>query len=265
MSGPEHGLSGTEAARRFVECGPNEPAPVRRLSSLLQLLHLFANPLVIILLIASAICGSLGQAVDALIIVTMVYWASPSTSGNPTVHSRRQSAFARRLSRRRPWSATARGSKSLSARRARRRLPACGRRPRARRRAAAGVAGSLRPASGVNRRVAARRQARLAFRREQRAWSGRSASRVSRHLSGQRDGDGRGDRHRAEDDVRRHRRAAREPVRRKPSSSMALRRFGLLILRTTVVLVLFIRVGGHRASCATRSSRCCSRWPWPSA
>src|SRR6478672_10797840 len=72
MSGPEHGLSGTEAARRFVECGPNEPAPVRRLSSLLQLLHLFANPLVIILLIASAIAGSLGQAVDALIIVTMV-------------------------------------------------------------------------------------------------------------------------------------------------------------------------------------------------
>src|SRR6478672_8728560 len=72
MSGPEHGLSGTEAARRFVECGPNEPAPVRRLSSLLQLLHLFANPLVIILLVASAIAGFLGQQVDALIIVTMV-------------------------------------------------------------------------------------------------------------------------------------------------------------------------------------------------
>jgi Mg2+-importing ATPase len=37
-----------------------------------QLLHLFANPLVVILLVASAIAGSLGQKVDALIIVTMV-------------------------------------------------------------------------------------------------------------------------------------------------------------------------------------------------
>jgi P-type Mg2+ transporter len=52
--------------------GPNEPAPVRRLSAVVQLFHLFANPLVIILLVASAIAGSLGQPVDALIIVTMV-------------------------------------------------------------------------------------------------------------------------------------------------------------------------------------------------
>jgi Mg2+-importing ATPase len=35
-------------------------------------LHLFANPLVIILLVASAIAGTLGQPVDAVIIVTMV-------------------------------------------------------------------------------------------------------------------------------------------------------------------------------------------------
>ena len=72
MSSPEPGLSSTEAARRLAEYGPNEPAPVRRLSSVVQLLLLFANPLVIILLVASAIAGSLGQAVDALIIVTMV-------------------------------------------------------------------------------------------------------------------------------------------------------------------------------------------------
>jgi len=52
--------------------GPNEPAPVRQLSALVQLFHLFANPLVVILLVASAIAGSLGQRVDALIIVTMV-------------------------------------------------------------------------------------------------------------------------------------------------------------------------------------------------
>jgi Mg2+-importing ATPase len=72
MPSGEAGLSGVEAARRLAAYGPNEPVPIRRLSALVQLLHLFANPLVIILLAASAIAGSLGQLVDALIIVTMV-------------------------------------------------------------------------------------------------------------------------------------------------------------------------------------------------
>src|SRR5438552_7558469 len=72
MPGIEPGLSGIEAARRLAAYGPNEPAPVRRLSAVIQLLQLFANPLVVILLVASAIAGSLGQQVDALIIVTMV-------------------------------------------------------------------------------------------------------------------------------------------------------------------------------------------------
>jgi Mg2+-importing ATPase len=68
----EPGLSSGEAAERLARYGPNEPAPVQRLSALVQLLHLFANPLVIILLVASVISGSLGQRVDAVIIVTMV-------------------------------------------------------------------------------------------------------------------------------------------------------------------------------------------------
>ncbi len=72
MSGTVQGLSSVEAARRLGTYGPNEPAPVRRLSAVVQLFHLFANPLVVILLVASAIAGSLGQQVDALIIVTMV-------------------------------------------------------------------------------------------------------------------------------------------------------------------------------------------------
>ena len=72
MSIAIEGLSGVEAARRLAVYGPNEPAPVRRLSGLAQLFHLFANPLVVILLVASVIAGSLGQGVDALIIVTMV-------------------------------------------------------------------------------------------------------------------------------------------------------------------------------------------------
>jgi len=72
MSSVESGLSGVEAARRLAAYGPNEPVPVRRLSALVQLLQLFANPLVIILLVASAIAASLRQHVDALIIFTMV-------------------------------------------------------------------------------------------------------------------------------------------------------------------------------------------------
>ena len=38
----------------------------------MQLFHLFANPLIVVLLLPSAIAVSLGQQVDALIIVTMV-------------------------------------------------------------------------------------------------------------------------------------------------------------------------------------------------
>src|SRR5713101_3060976 len=70
-SGPA-GLTSAEAARRLAEYGPNEPAPVRRLSLVVQFFHLFANPLVVILLVASAIAASLGQQVDAVIIVTIV-------------------------------------------------------------------------------------------------------------------------------------------------------------------------------------------------
>lgn len=68
----EQGLSAAEAARRLKEYGPNEPAPVHRLSAVVQLFQLFANPLVIILLVASVISGVLGQRLDAAIIVTMV-------------------------------------------------------------------------------------------------------------------------------------------------------------------------------------------------
>jgi P-type Mg2+ transporter len=66
------GLTSAEAARRLTQYGPNEPAPKRRFSALAQVVQLFANPLVIILLAASAISASLGQRVDASIIVTIV-------------------------------------------------------------------------------------------------------------------------------------------------------------------------------------------------
>jgi P-type Mg2+ transporter len=68
----QRGLKSAEATRRLDAYGPNEPAPVARFSVLVQLYYLFANPLVVILLVASAVAASLGQRVDALIIVTMV-------------------------------------------------------------------------------------------------------------------------------------------------------------------------------------------------
>ena len=74
MAAADHpaGLTSAEAARRLARYGPNEPVSVRRLSALVQLAHLFANPLVIILLVASAISALLDQRTDAVIIITIV-------------------------------------------------------------------------------------------------------------------------------------------------------------------------------------------------
>lgn len=64
MASTEQGLSSVEAARRLAAYGPNEPAPVRRLSAVVQLFHLFANPLVIVaigaVLPATPLAGFLG-------------------------------------------------------------------------------------------------------------------------------------------------------------------------------------------------------------
>ncbi len=65
MPGAEEGPTAAEAARRLAVYGPNEAAPVRRLSAVVQLFRVLTNPLVIILLVASAIVASLGQQVDA--------------------------------------------------------------------------------------------------------------------------------------------------------------------------------------------------------
>jgi P-type Mg2+ transporter len=67
-----NGLSSTEAARRLAESGPNDPIRVRRLSAAVQFAQLFANPLVLILLAASAISAFLGQRTDAFIIIAIV-------------------------------------------------------------------------------------------------------------------------------------------------------------------------------------------------
>jgi len=66
------GLTSQEAAERLQQFGPNDPAPPRRSSALLDLLRLFLNPLVLVLLVASSISAFLGEAVDAGIIITIV-------------------------------------------------------------------------------------------------------------------------------------------------------------------------------------------------
>ena len=69
---PHAGLTSEEASERLTRFGPNEPAPSRRRSGVVQLLLLFLNPLVIILLVAATASAFLGQVVDAGIIVVIV-------------------------------------------------------------------------------------------------------------------------------------------------------------------------------------------------
>ncbi len=68
----ETGLTRAEAARRLERLGPNEPAPRDRTSALAQVARPFANPLVVILLVASALEAVAGQRTDALIIMAII-------------------------------------------------------------------------------------------------------------------------------------------------------------------------------------------------
>jgi P-type Mg2+ transporter len=66
------GLTSNEARLRLAQFGPNEPAAAKRTATVFQLLLLFANPLAIILLAASAISAALGEVINASIIAMMV-------------------------------------------------------------------------------------------------------------------------------------------------------------------------------------------------
>ena len=66
------GLTSVEAEELLDRFGPNDPSPRRRSPGALQLLFLFANPMVIILLCAATASAFLGQLVDATIITVMV-------------------------------------------------------------------------------------------------------------------------------------------------------------------------------------------------
>ena len=66
------GLTSREAEDLLRQFGPNDPAPSRQGSIISELLLLFVNPLIIILLLAAVISGFIGQLLDAGIIVVMV-------------------------------------------------------------------------------------------------------------------------------------------------------------------------------------------------
>jgi P-type Mg2+ transporter len=66
------GLSSTEAAARLLRCGPNTLEVRKGHSLLLKTLSRFRNPLVVILLVAASISAATGDLTSFLIISTMV-------------------------------------------------------------------------------------------------------------------------------------------------------------------------------------------------
>jgi magnesium-transporting ATPase (P-type) len=68
----EAGLTAAEARKRLGQFGPNDPTAVRRTSALRQLLTFVANPLVVILFIASIVSATLGEVVNASILTLRV-------------------------------------------------------------------------------------------------------------------------------------------------------------------------------------------------
>jgi Mg2+-importing ATPase len=94
-AGTERGLSSTEAAARLATRGPNELAPPPRFEALRELLRYLANPLVLILLVASVVSAAFGQVASAVIVAVMLIL---SVTLNFTQAYRSQQA-ARRLRR----------------------------------------------------------------------------------------------------------------------------------------------------------------------
>jgi Mg2+-importing ATPase len=72
VAGSARGLSSEDAAARLARWGPNELAPPRRFEALREIARFLANPLVLILLVASAISAAFGQVVSSVIIALMV-------------------------------------------------------------------------------------------------------------------------------------------------------------------------------------------------
>ena len=82
------GLTTQEAEARLGRFGPNEPAATKRHSLLSDLVHVFMNPLTLILVIAAIVSAFTGDAVDAGIIGIIVL-LSGAIDLTQTYHSER--------------------------------------------------------------------------------------------------------------------------------------------------------------------------------
>lgn len=76
---PERGLSGAEAAKRLAEAGPNELRSTKRNPLWRRIVAQFANPLILLLLVAVAISfiawvleGTEGLPIDAIVILAII-------------------------------------------------------------------------------------------------------------------------------------------------------------------------------------------------
>jgi Mg2+-importing ATPase len=72
VAGSDAGLTAAEAEARLRRVGPNEVAPPRQLEALRELARYLANPLVLVLLLASAASAAFGQLFSSLIIALML-------------------------------------------------------------------------------------------------------------------------------------------------------------------------------------------------
>ena len=68
----ETGLTAAQAAERIKKFGLNDPAPVRATTAFTEVLRFCANPLVIILLLASVVSAVVGDIIDAVIIAAIM-------------------------------------------------------------------------------------------------------------------------------------------------------------------------------------------------
>ncbi len=88
LGSSENGLTSQEAQKRLIRDGANEPAPTHGLGGAVQILRFFLNPLVIILLVASAVSAKMGDVVSAVFIVGIVF-VSVALNFVQTFHSQR--------------------------------------------------------------------------------------------------------------------------------------------------------------------------------
>ena len=155
------GLTSEQAHDLLEQVGPNEPVSGGHLGAPAQFLATFRNPLVLILLAAAVAAATLGEPVDAAIIIVIVLLSNTlnfvQTYRSQRAAERLRESVAPTATRpaRRPVDRVAAPRSG-----ARRRHPPRRRRSRPRRRAHPRGARPPRPAGGADGRIAARREDR---------------------------------------------------------------------------------------------------------